>query len=162
MAAQLRSSMLAAAIVVAWQTAAGQAVPQGLDTAVAYAQATPADDSIRDETVARLAEYIRINTSNPPGNELATAHWLKDFLASQGIEGQILDTADLGPGRANFYARIKGDGSEPGIALVHHMDVVPVSRELWSVDPFAGLIKDGYLWGRGTLDMKGQGIIQIM
>jgi len=157
-----KCSMFAAVIAVAWRTAAGQAVPTGLDTAVAYAQATPADDSIRDETVARLAEYIRINTSNPPGNELQTAHWLKNFLASEGIDGQVLDTAELGPGRANFYARIKGDGSEPGIALVHHMDVVPVTPDLWSVDPFAGGIKDGYLWGRGTLDMKGHGIIQIM
>jgi len=119
-------------------------------------------DQLRDETAQRLSEYIQINTSNPPGNELATARWLKEVLAKEGIEGQILDTAELGPGRANFYARLKGDGSGKAIALAHHMDVVPVSRESWSVDPFAGLIKDGYIWGRGALDMKGHGIIQLM
>lgn len=119
-------------------------------------------DQLRDETTQRLSEYLRINTSNPPGNELATARWLKEVLAKEGIEGQILDTAELGPGRANFYARLKGNGSGKAIALVHHMDVVPVSREFWSEDPFAGLIKDGYVWGRGALDMKGHGIIQLM
>jgi acetylornithine deacetylase/succinyl-diaminopimelate desuccinylase-like protein len=84
-------------------------------------------DKLRDETAQRLSEYLRINTSNPPGNELATARWLKEVLAREGIEGQILDTAELGPGRANFYARLKGSGSGRAIALVHHMDVVPVS-----------------------------------
>lgn len=127
------------------------------------AQAPALDyDRLRDETAQRLSEYIRINSSNPPGNELATARWLKDVLAREGIEGQILDTAELGPGRANFYARLKGKGSGKAIALVHHMDVVPVSREFWTEDPFAGLIKDGYVWGRGALDMKGHGIVQLM
>ena len=119
-------------------------------------------DKLRNETAQRLSEYLRINTSNPPGNELATARWLKEVLAKEGIEGQILDTAELGPGRANFYARLKGSGSGKAIALVHHMDVVPVSPQFWSVDPFAGLIKDGYVWGRGALDMKGHGIIHLM
>jgi acetylornithine deacetylase/succinyl-diaminopimelate desuccinylase-like protein len=119
-------------------------------------------DQLRDETAQRLSEYLRINTSNPPGNELATARWLKEVLAREGIEGQILDTTEVGAGRANFYARLKGTGPGKAIALVHHMDVVPASREYWSVDPFAGLIKDGYVWGRGALDMKGHGIVQLM
>jgi acetylornithine deacetylase/succinyl-diaminopimelate desuccinylase-like protein len=103
-------------------------------------------DKLRDETAQRLAEYLRITTSNPPGNELATARWLQQVLAKEGIEGQILDTAELGGGRANFYARLKGSGSGKAIALVHHMDVVPVSRQYWSVDPFGGVIKEGYVW----------------
>ena len=119
-------------------------------------------DKLQAETAQRLSEYLRINTSNPPGNELATARWLKEVLAREGIEGQILDTAELGPGRANFYARLKGSGSGKAIALVHHMDVVPVTGEPWAVAPFAGQIKDGYVWGRGALDMKGHGIIQLM
>jgi acetylornithine deacetylase/succinyl-diaminopimelate desuccinylase-like protein len=119
-------------------------------------------DKLQAETAQRLSEYLRINSSNPPGNELATARWLKQVLEREGIEGQILDTAELGQGRANFYARLKGSRSGKAIALVHHMDVVPVTRESWSVDPFAGLIKDGYVWGRGALDMKGHGIIQLM
>jgi acetylornithine deacetylase/succinyl-diaminopimelate desuccinylase-like protein len=130
---------------------------------LADAQAQSLDYSrLRDETAQMLSQYLRINTSNPPGNELATAQWLKDVLAKEGIEGQILDTAELGHGRANFYARLKGTGQGKAIALVHHMDVVPVSRQYWSVDPFAGLIKDGYVWGRGALDMKGQGIMELM
>jgi acetylornithine deacetylase/succinyl-diaminopimelate desuccinylase-like protein len=117
---------------------------------------------LRDETARLLSAYIRINTSNPPGNELATARWLKEVLDKEGIEGQILDTAELGAGRANFYARIKGNGSARAVALVHHMDVVPATRGNWSVDPFGGEIKDGYVWGRGALDMKGHGIIQLV
>ena len=133
-------------------------------SAAAGAAQTPSldYDKLQAETAQRLSEYLRINTSNPPGNELATAHWLKEVLAREGIEGQILDTAELGPGRANFYARLKGSGSGKAIALVHHMDVVPVTGEPWAVAPFAGVIKDGYVWGRGALDMKGHGIIQLM
>ena len=116
---------------------------------------------LRVETARLLSEYIRINTSNPPGNELATARWLEGVLAREGIQGQILDTAELGPGRANFYARLEGTGTGKAIALVHHMDVVPATRANWSVDPFGGEIKDGYVWGRGALDMKGHGIIQL-
>ena len=126
------------------------------------AQLPAVDGRLQDETVQRLSEYLRINTSNPPGNELATARWLREVLAREGIDGQILDTAELGQGRANFYARIKGSGPGKAIALVHHMDVVPASPESWSVDAFAGLIKDGHVWGRGALDMKGHGIVQLM
>jgi acetylornithine deacetylase/succinyl-diaminopimelate desuccinylase-like protein len=118
--------------------------------------------ALQREGVERLSEYLRINTSNPPGNELLTARWLRDLLAKEGIEGEILDTAELGPGRANFYARLKGTGAKKAIALVHHMDVVPVFPELWHVDAFAGTVKDGYVWGRGALDMKGHGIAQVM
>src|SRR5437762_7367606 len=114
-------------------------------------------DALAMEAQRILVNYIRINTTNPPGNELAAAKFLKKILDSEGIEATILDTAELGPGRANLYARLKGNGSKRAVALVHHMDVVPVAREHWSVDPFAGTIKDGYLYGRGTLDMKGSG-----
>ena len=117
---------------------------------------------LREETAQRLSEYIRINTSNPPGNELATARWLAGVLAKEGIRGTILDTAELGPGRANFYAKLPGTAGGKGIALVHHMDVVTATPKDWSIDPFAGTIKDGHVWGRGALDMKGHGIIQLM
>jgi acetylornithine deacetylase/succinyl-diaminopimelate desuccinylase-like protein len=119
-------------------------------------------DSLRQEATVRLSEYLRINTSNPPGNELAAARWLKQVLAREGIEGQILDTTELGPGRANFYARLKGNGKGKAIALVHHMDVVPADPKYWKEDPFGGRVKDGAVWGRGALDMKGQGVIQLM
>ena len=118
---------------------------------------------LRNETVQVLAEYLRINTTNPPGNELLTALYLKRILDREGIPAQILDTAELKPaGRANLYARLKGNGSKKAIALVHHMDVVPADARYWSVDPFSGAIKDGYVWGRGALDMKGEGIVHLM
>lgn len=117
---------------------------------------------LQDEAVGLLQQYLRINTTNPPGNEIQTARFLHDVLAREGIESQILDTLELPAGRANFYARLKGDGSKKAIAIVHHMDVVPAVAESWSVDPFAGTIKGGYLYGRGTVDMKGQGIVQLM
>jgi acetylornithine deacetylase/succinyl-diaminopimelate desuccinylase-like protein len=118
--------------------------------------------ALETEASQLLADYLRIDTSNPPGNELAAARWLQAVLAREGIEGRILDTAELGPGRANFYARLPGAGGGKAIALAHHMDVVPVTREQWSFDPFAGEIRDGHVHGRGALDMKGHGIIQLV
>ncbi|MEO7182578.1 MAG: M20/M25/M40 family metallo-hydrolase [Gemmatimonadaceae bacterium] len=118
--------------------------------------------AIQREGVSLLREYLRINTTNPPGSELAAARFLRDFLAKEGIEAQILDTAELGAGRANLYARVKGSGAKRAIALVHHMDVVPVSASYWTVPPFAGEVRDGFIYGRGALDMKGEGIAQIM
>ena len=125
---------------------------------------SPAFDwvGLQEEATQLLSQYLRINTTNPPGNELAAARWLQQVLAKEGIEGQILDTTGIGPGRANFYARLKGNGSKKAIALVHHMDVVPVTRDLWHEDPFAGVIRGGEIWGRGALDMKGHGIIQLV
>ena len=117
---------------------------------------------LTQEAVALLSEYIRINTTNPPGNELAGAQFLKRVLEREGIEAQILDTAELGPGRANLYARLKGRGGKRAVALVNHIDVVPADPRYWSVDPFAGVVKDGYVWGRGAIDFKGQGITQLV
>src|SRR5689334_25038413 len=119
-------------------------------------------DSLTAETVRTLSSYLQINTTNPPGNELTAARFLKGILDREGIEAQILDTAELGANRANLYARLRGNGSKKAIALVHHMDVVPATPSSWSVDPFAGVIKDGYIWGRGAIDMKSNGIAQLM
>lgn len=109
-----------------------------------------------------LSDYLRINTSNPPGNELEAARFLKAILESEGIEAQILDTVELGRGRANLYARLKGSGAKKAIALVNHMDVVPATASAWSVDPFSGIVKDGYIWGRGAIDMKGETVAHLM
>ena len=120
------------------------------------AQGRPVDwPALARETQQVLADYLRVNTTNPPGNELAGARFLKAILDREGIEAHILDTVELGSGRANLYARLKGNGSKKAIALVHHIDVVPAAASYWSVDPYAGVVKDGYLWGRGALDMKG-------
>ncbi|HEX2209430.1 MAG TPA: M20/M25/M40 family metallo-hydrolase [Longimicrobium sp.] len=118
--------------------------------------------ALQAEAVQVLSEYIRINTTNPPGNEKAGAEYLARILRREGIEAQILDEEALGPGRANLYARVRGDGSKRAIALVHHIDVVPASPQHWTVDPFAGLVRDGYVWGRGAIDMKGDGVAHLM
>jgi acetylornithine deacetylase/succinyl-diaminopimelate desuccinylase-like protein len=129
----------------------------------AEAQARPVDwDALTRETQQVLADYLRINTTNPPGNELAGARFLKGILDREGFEVQILDTTELGAGRANLYTRLRGNGSKKAIALVHHIDVVPAARASWSVDPFSGVVKDGYLWGRGAIDMKSEGIMHLM
>ncbi|HUQ46359.1 MAG TPA: M20/M25/M40 family metallo-hydrolase [Gemmatimonadaceae bacterium] len=118
--------------------------------------------AIQTEAVEVLRQYLRINSVNPPGNELETARFLKAFLDKEGIEATILDTAELGAGRANLYARLKGNGRKRAIALVQHMDVVPVTPAYWSMPPFSGDVKDGFVYGRGALDMKGQGVAHLM
>ena len=119
-------------------------------------------DSLTAEAIRTLSSYLQINTTNPPGNELAAARWLKGILDREGIEAKILDTAELGANRANLYARLRGNGSKKAIALVHHLDVVPAAPSSWSVDPFSGVVKDGYVWGRGAIDMKSNGVAQLM
>ena len=127
------------------------------------AQTRPIDwPALARETEQILADYVRVNTTNPPGNELAGAKFLKAILDREGIEAQIVDSVELGAGRANLYARLRGNGTKKAIALVHHIDVVPAAAAYWSVDPYAGVVKDGYLWGRGALDMKGQGVAHLM
>ena len=109
-----------------------------------------------------LGDYLRVNTTNPPGNETKAAVFLKAILDREGIPAQILDSVELGAGRANLYARLKGNGSKRAIALVNHMDVVPATPSFWTVEPFSGAVKDGYIWGRGALDMKGEAVAQLM
>jgi acetylornithine deacetylase/succinyl-diaminopimelate desuccinylase-like protein len=111
------------------------------------------------EAAALLSQYIAINTTNPPGNELQAAQWLKAVLARDGIEAQIFEPK---PGKADLYARLAGDGSERPLILLHHMDVVLATPEFWKVDPFSGAVQDGYVWGRGALDMKGEGITELL
>jgi acetylornithine deacetylase/succinyl-diaminopimelate desuccinylase-like protein len=106
--------------------------------------------------VRLLQELIRIDTTNPPGNERAAAVHLQKLLESSGIETRILDVA---PGRANLYARLKGDGSRRPIILLSHTDVVAAETERWSVPPFGGEIRDGFVYGRGATDMKGTAAI---
>ncbi|HEV8511287.1 MAG TPA: M20/M25/M40 family metallo-hydrolase [Gemmatimonadales bacterium] len=115
--------------------------------------------ALGDEATALLSRYLRINTTNPPGREITAARWLADVLRRDGIESQVFEPA---PGKANLYARLAGDGSARPLILLNHMDVVLASPEYWTVDPFGGVVKDGYVWGRGALDMKGEAIAQLM
>lgn len=115
--------------------------------------------ALGDEAARLLSQYLQINTTNPPGNEIEAARWLKAVLAREGIQSQIFEPR---PGKANLYARLEGDGSARPIVLLNHMDVVLASPEYWRVPPFSGAIRDGAVWGRGALDMKGEGVVQLM
>ena len=102
-----------------------------------------------------LIELVKINTTNPPGNEQAAAKYIAGVLAKEGITAEILD---VGPGRSALVARLRSSAvADPSKALllVAHMDVVGVDRSKWSMDPFGAVIKDGYLYGRGVCDDKG-------
>ena len=110
-----------------------------------------------DEIVALLRDYLRIDTSNPPGNELKAAHFLKEWFDREGIASEIFEFT---PGRADLVARLKGNGTKRPLLLSNHMDVVNVERPYWSVEPFSGILKDGFIYGRGALDMKTTGLLE--
>ena len=114
---------------------------------------------VNEEAVGKLSDYLRIESVNPPGNEDRGVEWLKKIFDAEGI---AYETAESAPGRGNLVARLRGSGAEPALVLLHHIDVVPVNREFWTVDPFGGEIKDGYIYGRGAMDMKGTGVAQLM
>ena len=105
-----------------------------------------------DEVVTLLSDLIRINTSNPTHVERPAAEWVAEKLDEVGIASTILEAA---PGRASTIARVSGrDPSRPPLLIHGHLDVVPADASEWSVDPFAGEVKDDYVWGRGAVDMK--------
>jgi acetylornithine deacetylase/succinyl-diaminopimelate desuccinylase-like protein len=126
------------------------------ETMTAYQIDWPA---IRDEAVAILRNYIRINTSNPPGNEMEAARYLEGILVNEGIDTTVYEPA---PRRANLMAIVRGKKAEKSVILLNHMDVVPVEESGWTIDPFGGIIKDGYIYGRGAIDMKGKGVAELM
>ncbi|MEO7220420.1 MAG: M20/M25/M40 family metallo-hydrolase, partial [Gemmatimonadaceae bacterium] len=135
------------------------AAPLILLLATSLSAQSPADlDRLGDEAVRRTQEYVGINTTNPPGNEAAAAAFFARIFKQEGI---AFDSASSAPGRGNIWARLKGTGSEPALVLLHHMDVVPADPKYWSSDPFAAAARDGHIYGRGTLDTKTLGIVQL-
>jgi acetylornithine deacetylase/succinyl-diaminopimelate desuccinylase-like protein len=117
----------------------------------------PKPEKITPEIVL-LQQYVRIDTSNPPGKELAGARWLSDRLARNGVHAEIIESA---PGRASVYARLKGKQQGEGLLLLSHIDVVPVDPTQWERPPFGATILINNVWGRGTLDMKGITICEL-
>jgi len=108
-----------------------------------------------------LSRYLRIDTSNPPGREEAAARFLAEILRGEGIgEIQFYDAG--GEGRVSMSARLAGDGSKRPLILLNHMDVVPAEASAWEEPPFSGAVKEGVIWGRGALDMKGMGVMELM
>jgi acetylornithine deacetylase/succinyl-diaminopimelate desuccinylase-like protein len=120
-------------------------------TGLATAQ-QPDFDKARAEAVEHLVALVKIDTSNPPGNEIKAAEYIKRVLDREGIASEIFESA---PGRASIVARLAGSGKKKPLLLMGHLDVVGVEREHWTVDPFGAEIKDGYLYGRGSSDDKG-------
>jgi acetylornithine deacetylase/succinyl-diaminopimelate desuccinylase-like protein len=114
-------------------------------------QSAPDLNKAHDEAVKFLTQLVKINTSNPPGNETQAAEYIKGVLATEGIQSQIFESA---PGRGNLVARLKGNGKKKPLLLMGHLDVVGVERDKWTVDPFAAVVKDGYIYGRGSHDDK--------
>lgn len=108
--------------------------------------------------IALLQRYVRIDTSNPPGKELAGAHFLEAELQRNGVRCEVVESA---PGRANVYARIRGSSPEGGLLLLNHIDVVPATLRGWTRPPFSGAILYNQIYGRGTLDMKGIAICEL-
>jgi acetylornithine deacetylase/succinyl-diaminopimelate desuccinylase-like protein len=106
-----------------------------------------------------MRQYLRIDTSNPPGNEIEAARFFKSIFDKHGIQNEIFEYK---PGRANIIARLKGNGSKRPIILLNHTDVVTADASAWQVDPFSAEIVDGSIYGRGALDMKGEGLLQLM
>jgi acetylornithine deacetylase/succinyl-diaminopimelate desuccinylase-like protein len=115
--------------------------------------------AITDEATEHLCALVRFDTTNPPGNELACAQYVADACKQEGIEPEVLESE---PGRANVIARIKGDGSKKPLLLMSHLDVVHAESSRWEVPPFSGEIRDGNIWGRGTLDTKGLTVMHMM
>jgi len=129
-----------------WMLAAPAVVPA--------AGAEPNWDRLAEETLTHLQALIRIDTSNPPGNELEAARYLKGVLDREGIPSTLIETA---PGRGALVARLRATHPNPQepLLMLGHLDVVGVERAKWQADPFAAEVKDGVVWGRGALDDKG-------
>lgn len=135
-------------------TLIGTLVGTLVGTLLAAAPAVYGQSSITtDPTAQLLAEIIRINTSNPPGRTQALADLLAPRFRAAGFTVEIFQTPDSA--KVHFIARLKGDGSKRPVLLAAHADVVGVEREKWSLDPFAGIIRDGHVYGRGAIDFKG-------
>jgi acetylornithine deacetylase/succinyl-diaminopimelate desuccinylase-like protein len=117
-----------------------------------------------DEAAEVLAGYLRVDTFNPPGNETRGAQYLADVLAKEGITAELLEFA---PGRSNLIARLPASGParDKPLCLLSHIDVVPAEADAWPKDkgPLSGAVdENGFIWGRGALDMKGMGVVELM
>src|ERR687888_1049374 len=106
--------------------------------------------SLRTEVTEVLQGLIRIDTTNPPGNETAAAEFLREYLEQNGVECELYARI---PERANLVARIRGRSDGPRLLFLSHTDTVLADPSEWSVDPWSGSLREGHVWGRGALDM---------
>ncbi|HUF18125.1 MAG TPA: M20/M25/M40 family metallo-hydrolase [Thermoanaerobaculia bacterium] len=118
-----------------------------------------AEDPADLEAEQYFISYLRIDTSNPPGNETAAANFFHQIFQKEGIESRLVGP---NPARMSVYARLRSGSSAPALVLMHHLDVVPADDVHWTVPPFEGVSKGGYIWGRGALDIKSMGVANLM
>ena len=116
-------------------------------------------DAIQTEAHTLLLDYLKLDTTNPPGNEIAAAKFFAAICQREGIEHKVFEPF---PGRGTFWARVKGDGSQRPIILLNHSDVVPHDKAYWTTEPFTPVEKDGFIYARGAMDMKGVGMAQFV
>lgn len=116
-------------------------------------------ESIQKEAVRLLSGYLQVDTTNPPGGELAGARYLQAILEKEGFETTVLEAE---PGRGNLLCRMKGSEGSPPLILLHHIDVVPAEADKWRYPPFSGQVVDGEIWGRGAQDCKSLGIVELV
>lgn len=116
-------------------------------------------NNIRNEAVHILQDLVKINTSNPPGNEMQAAEYIKKIAQNSGIDYEIMETS---PGRGNIILKIPGIDPGPPLILLSHLDVVGADIREWTADPFGGEVKDGFIWGRGTVDTKQLTTMELM
>ncbi len=114
---------------------------------------------VKDEATELLSRYIQVNTINPPGNETQGALFLKALLDEEDIQSDIIESEK---GRGNLIAKMKGTGDKPSLLLLHHIDVVPVEEKKWHHPPLSGKVVNGEIWGRGALDCKSLGIMELL
>ncbi len=114
---------------------------------------------VKEEAVQILSNYIKVDTTNPPGKEMAGAHYLQGLLEEEGFSAAVLESQ---PHRGNLICTMKGTDGLPPLVLLHHMDVVPAEAEKWKYPPYSGAVANGEVWGRGAQDCKSLGIIELM
>jgi acetylornithine deacetylase/succinyl-diaminopimelate desuccinylase-like protein len=156
-ASSIAGALLFTVLPLAAQNSSPSAAVAGQAPAVTIPSPSPIGDTsaLAKEAQGWLIDLIRTNTTNPPGNEEVVAQYLRHVLEKEGIPSELLS---LAPGRSALVARLRSSAvADPSKALllVAHMDVVGVDRDKWTVDPFGAVIKDGYIYGRGTVDDKG-------
>jgi acetylornithine deacetylase/succinyl-diaminopimelate desuccinylase-like protein len=115
--------------------------------------------ALHTEALDIFVRYLQIDTSNPPGNEKPAARYLGSLIEAAGLECEYIETA---PNREVVVATLRGDGTKRPLMLCNHTDVVPVEPQYWDMPAFEGIITDGRVYGRGAVDMKGCGVMQLM
>jgi len=116
---------------------------------------------VEKRAIEFLQQYLRIRSVNPPADTRETAALIKAELERNGLTPKLYESGPAG--QTNLVVRLPGrDASKKPLLFLNHMDVVPVDEKAWKVDPFGAVIRDGQIWGRGALDMKGLGVQQLM